>query len=196
LAFTAAGLPSQKTESHPMDHDSNSSGHTKGKDLTPPVVCQLRGVGKSTSGCVFASTLERGDRAQRTPRAWFVFRVELGLSVITHLAGRHFISGQLSNRSHKNLTRGWTWGLGNCGWPTWNVRLSPRVASGENGWGRRKSRQVNMKAGHAGPIFRRQSSGSDLRDALIGLFLHRYRSLGLGASERELSQIIKTTRAA
>ena len=42
----------------------------------------------------------------------------------------------------------------------------------------------------------RQSSGSDLLDALIGLFLHRYRSLGLGASERELSQIITTTRAA
>src|SRR5437773_3250204 len=34
LALTAAGLPS-RSESHPMDHDSNSSGHTKDKDLTP-----------------------------------------------------------------------------------------------------------------------------------------------------------------
>src|SRR5947199_9381390 len=34
LALTAAGLPS-RSESHPMDHDSNSSGHTKGKDSTP-----------------------------------------------------------------------------------------------------------------------------------------------------------------
>ena len=33
LAFTAAGLPSP-TESHPMDHDSDSSGHTN-SDLTP-----------------------------------------------------------------------------------------------------------------------------------------------------------------
>ena len=30
LALTAAGLPS-RSESHPMDHDSNSSGYTKGK---------------------------------------------------------------------------------------------------------------------------------------------------------------------
>src|SRR6266446_603106 len=30
LALTAAGLPS-RSESHPMDHDSNSSGHTKSK---------------------------------------------------------------------------------------------------------------------------------------------------------------------
>ena len=27
LAFTAAGLPSPNDESHPMDHDSDSSGH-------------------------------------------------------------------------------------------------------------------------------------------------------------------------
>src|SRR2546426_11093521 len=33
LALTAAGLPS-RSESHPMDHDSNSSGHTKSKDAT------------------------------------------------------------------------------------------------------------------------------------------------------------------
>jgi hypothetical protein len=33
LAPTAAGLPS-RSESHPMDHDSNSSGHTKTKDAT------------------------------------------------------------------------------------------------------------------------------------------------------------------
>ena len=33
LAFAAAGLPSA-TECHPMDHDSDSSGHTKDKDLT------------------------------------------------------------------------------------------------------------------------------------------------------------------
>ena len=32
LAFTAAGLPSPN-ESHPMDHDSDSSGHTNYKDL-------------------------------------------------------------------------------------------------------------------------------------------------------------------
>ena len=35
LAFIAVGLLSANNESHPMDHDSNSSGHTKGKDLTP-----------------------------------------------------------------------------------------------------------------------------------------------------------------
>ena len=34
LAFTAVGLPSH-SESHPMDHDSISSGHTKSKDATP-----------------------------------------------------------------------------------------------------------------------------------------------------------------
>src|SRR5438094_6347214 len=34
LALTAAGLPS-RSESHPMDHDSNSSGHTKSKGATP-----------------------------------------------------------------------------------------------------------------------------------------------------------------
>jgi len=34
LALTAAGLPS-RSESHPMDHDSNSSGHTESQDLTP-----------------------------------------------------------------------------------------------------------------------------------------------------------------
>src|SRR5437588_3831310 len=33
LALTAAGLPS-RSESHPMDHDSNSSGHTKIKGAT------------------------------------------------------------------------------------------------------------------------------------------------------------------
>ena len=33
LALSAVGLPSSN-ESHPMDHDSNSSGHTKGNDLT------------------------------------------------------------------------------------------------------------------------------------------------------------------
>jgi hypothetical protein len=39
LAFTAAGLLSPKSnESHPMDHDSISSGHTKYKDLTPFVL--------------------------------------------------------------------------------------------------------------------------------------------------------------
>jgi hypothetical protein len=41
LALTAAGLPSP-TESHPMDHDSNSSGHTKtqaGPNHRPTILC-------------------------------------------------------------------------------------------------------------------------------------------------------------
>ena len=35
LALSAVGLPSPVRESHPMDHDSNSSGHAKNKDLPP-----------------------------------------------------------------------------------------------------------------------------------------------------------------
>jgi len=39
LALTAAGLPS-RSESHPMDHDSNSSGHTKIQDATA-IACHI-----------------------------------------------------------------------------------------------------------------------------------------------------------
>ena len=35
LAVTASGLPSTTLEIHPMDHDSDSSGHTRYKTLTP-----------------------------------------------------------------------------------------------------------------------------------------------------------------
>ena len=34
LAFTAAGLPSKNIEGHPMDHDSNSSGHANNSSPT------------------------------------------------------------------------------------------------------------------------------------------------------------------
>jgi hypothetical protein len=47
LAFTAAGLPSFH-ESHPMDHDSISSGHTNSRliflDISHPLFSRLKQV--------------------------------------------------------------------------------------------------------------------------------------------------------